>query len=78
MEDRGSKLKGGSYSSLEHFQELVTSATQFFKSYKYPKFVRGLPGDVVDVGLLAEVAGDGQTQQPGLVDHFQWLRIGEA
>ena len=37
------------------YQELVTSANQFFKARKNPKFTRGSLGDVVDVGLSAEL-----------------------
>ena len=45
-----------------------------FKPDKNPKFVSCPLGDVVDVGSPAEVAGECDTQEPGLVDDFKGVR----
>ena len=56
-------------------QQLVGVSSKSLESDQYPEFRSCSLGDVVHVSLPAEVAGEGDTQQPGLVDDFKGLTV---
>ena len=78
MEDRSSTFQGRADTGLVDSGELVSGATKGLESDQYPKLLCCPPGDVINMGSPAEVAGDGDAKEPRLVDHLKWVAVREV
>ena len=78
MEDRCSKLKCRTNAGLEDLQQLVSVSSKSLESDQDSEFRCCSLGDIVHVGLPAEVAGEGDAQQPSLIDNLKGLAIWKA
>ena len=78
MEDRSSKFQSGADTGLVDSGKLVTGSTKRLEPDQDPKFLCCPLSDVINMGSPAEVAGDGDTKEPRLVDHLKWVAVREV
>ena len=77
MEDWCSKFQDGQDTGYVYLNQLESSSTKSFESNEDPKVPRGPFGDGVYVFGLAKVTSESYTQEPRLINDFNWVAVGK-